>query len=141
VPHATSLLADVVTRDPGEAVLAGLEQHTLEEEAVGGLLLAALRDRDPGASHAVGEVVTDALELLEVDQARLGRGVGRKPETAHGKGGDEGVGELSLKLGDLTAQRPARVALADLDARCGRFVKRFHPGYGDALSQLHCGLL
>ena len=67
--------------------------------------------RHAGRAEAFGELVAHALELAEIEQPRLaarGDGLG---EAAHRKGGDEGVGQLTLEPRDLAAERAPRGAL------------------------------
>ncbi|MGO9905775.1 MAG: hypothetical protein ACLP4R_31090 [Solirubrobacteraceae bacterium] len=90
-----------------------IEQHALERHAVGRLKIGPLGDGGAGGSHARRQVVSHPLQLAQVEQPGRGaaaRGLGI--ETAEWIGGDEGRGELALKLGDLHAQRSACRPLA-----------------------------
>ena len=75
--------------------------------ALGGGLRAHLGD-------AVGEVVADALELLEAEQARAGVRDARGPGGQARIGGDDGGAEVALEVRDLRAQRAPRGALVDV---------------------------
>jgi len=103
-----------VAGDAGEAVGARVQQHELEHQALALLQIGPLGDRLPGSAHALGELVTHTLELAEIEQAWLaGRAVWLL-ESTHRIGGDERVGELALKPGDLRAQRAPGCALNPL---------------------------
>ena len=67
---------------------------------------AARSPRDPATR--LGEVVAHTLELAEREQARAAAAAHRPVDAGARVGGDEGLGELALELGDLVAQRAAR---------------------------------
>src|SRR6185312_7230255 len=91
-PGAATRLAQVSARHPLETVLAGLEQHLLECEAAGCLLVRALGDPCACCAEALDEVIADVLELSEIQQARLAAGPANiLIEAAHGEGGHERV--------------------------------------------------
>jgi hypothetical protein len=96
-------------------VAAGVEPHALEQHAVALLEVRPLGDRGAGAVQALGEVVAQALQLAEAEQARAAatgdRPVGVRPRV----GGEEGGGQLALELGDLVAERATGGGLVGLD--------------------------
>jgi hypothetical protein len=95
-------------------VLPGIEEHSLERHAMGGLDLRALGDRQPGGAEALDEFVANALEFAEAKHPGLtGSPVG-KVEAAHVIGGHKGVGELPLEACDLCSERAARSKLVSL---------------------------
>jgi hypothetical protein len=88
-------------------VLRGLQQHPLELDATGGLLLGSLGDRHPRSTQAFGQVVADALEFSEIEQPRRGsRHRANLGEAAHavGERRHESFRQLALELGDLSLQ-------------------------------------
>ena len=98
-----------------EAVLAGLEQHPLEAEPIGLLLLGAFGDPGPRRTEPFGQLIADPLELTESEQARLGRTGLWVREATHRPCGHERGGKLTLQPTDLLAQRPPRSSLVDLE--------------------------
>jgi hypothetical protein len=124
-----------------------VEHHQLEDQALVLLRVCPLGDRRASGVHALGEVVTDTLELAQIEHARLGGRASRLLEPAHRIGGDEGVGKLALESGDLPAQRASRCALRKpilvLDgAKYGRRVRdRDLRSVVRPPEKLHCSLL
>ena len=91
-----------------------VKEHPLELEAVGCLDVGALGDRHPRPAQPVGQLVTNLLELSEVEQPRIGAaGTGAVLETTHRVGGQEGLRELMLDPGDLISQRTPRSQLGE----------------------------
>jgi hypothetical protein len=70
VPDAAPGLAELPQRDAREAMVAGLEQHLLEQDPRGRLTLGQLLARQLGLPEPRGELVPDELELAEIEQAR-----------------------------------------------------------------------
>jgi hypothetical protein len=103
-------------------VLGRIEQDLFQIDPVGLLELSAFGDRHPSFAQALGELIADALELPEVEEPRIGGVLATGlTEAAHRVGGNEGVRQLTLELGDLTSQRaPCR----QLVGRHVRFAKR-----------------
>jgi hypothetical protein len=98
-------------------MLARLEQHPLQEHAVGGLHLSALGDGHPGRVNAISQLVTDPLELSETEDPRFAPALRRLVETAHPIRGDERLRELALEALDLGPQGAARGPLIDFGYR------------------------
>jgi hypothetical protein len=71
VPGTAAGLAEISARDAGEAVLARLEQHSLEQDSGGLLLLGAPGDRGAGGLQPLGQLIADLLELAEIEQPDL----------------------------------------------------------------------
>jgi len=113
-------LAEVGDRQAHELVARRLELHRLQQLARAALVLGPL-DRAPAQLlQAPGELVAQALELLEREQA----GALRRQAAGVGAEVREAVGDdrraLALEPCHLRAQRAARGALARLDRRRGR---------------------
>lgn len=90
----------------------GLDQHALQQRALGRLLVPDARDLHAGPVELGGEIVPEHLELAETEDA------GPAPAGGHHdvhalprERGDERVAEVGLHAGDLRAQRSARGAL------------------------------
>ena len=88
-------------------MLRRLEQHALEIQPVGLLCIRALRDRDARGAQALRELVPDALQLAEIEQAGVATAGARLVEPAHSGGGHERIGQLALEPGDLGPHRAA----------------------------------
>jgi hypothetical protein len=118
VPAAA--LSDVLAGHAHVLVALGVEHHALDQSPV--FLLACRSLGEVGADRAqpLGEVVANALELSEAEDARTGEPGDRPLESVAGVGGGEHLGQLALELGDLVAQRPARGTLVDFDDRRAR---------------------
>jgi len=56
-----------VAGDPREAVGTRIHQHELEHQALALLHIGALGDHLPSSAHALGQLVTDTLELAEIE--------------------------------------------------------------------------
>src|SRR3954468_12690868 len=69
VPALAAGLADVRVADAHPLVLARVEEHPLDQDALGGLALALLGGPLAHVGHAAGEVVGDPLELAQPEQA------------------------------------------------------------------------
>jgi hypothetical protein len=112
VPVLAAGLADVRVADAHPFVLARLEEHPLDQDALGGLALALAGGPLAHVGHAAGEVVADALELAEAEQAR--------PRDAHtGRAGRQSRGDqrgrmLTFEVCDLVAERAPGGAFVDL---------------------------
>jgi hypothetical protein len=94
-------------------MLAGLQQHALQQYAVGVLNLGAPGDRDPRRAQALGELVSHPLELIEVEQAWPPALGARELDAAEAVGGQKGIGELALEPRDLLGQRATRGSLVE----------------------------
>jgi len=118
-------------------VLARLEQHLLEREAAGRLLVGTLGDPRASATQTLDQPVTDVLELPQVQQARLATGLaGGLIQATHREGSHERVGELALETLDLRPQRSPGCPLVDVDDRGGNLSRDKRPA-GDLFKQLH----
>jgi len=112
VPALAAGLADVRVADAHPLVLARVEEHPLDQDALGGLALALLGGPLAHVRHTVGEVVTDPLQVAEPEQARA--------EDAHsGRAGRQSRGNqcggmLTLEVCDLVAERAPGGAFIDL---------------------------
>lgn len=112
MPVPAAGLADVVARDPQPLVLGGRGEHPLEQLAVARLQLVLLAQCPTRNADALGERVTDPLQLREAGDVRL-----RAPDRYAGiqleplKGLAAEVGKLAFETTDLTAQLRAREAL------------------------------
>jgi hypothetical protein len=70
VPVLAAALADVLGGDPLPLVLLGVEQHLLDLAAVALLDVGALGERQAHVAQALGEVVSERLELGQGQQPR-----------------------------------------------------------------------
>jgi hypothetical protein len=91
-------------------------QHPAQQLVIVGLHAGALSQRQARVGDPLGQVVTQLLELAEVEDPRLGRDrvnpvTDFDPPEALG----EEAGELMLEVADLTPQLDASEALVDLD--------------------------
>jgi hypothetical protein len=75
-------------------VTAGVEQHLLEQQAVGRLDLDLFRELPVGLLDAVGEVVAQALELAEREQSRAAAPGYVEVDPGPREGGYEGCRQL-----------------------------------------------
>jgi len=130
---AAAAHADLGTVQAGPLVLARLEEHALEQDAVGLLLAAARVLGGADVAQAAGERVALGLELGEPEQARPRAGaLGRRGRGDVREGGDDRVAQLALELRDLVAQRPPRGALVGdqrrehIEARPGLDASQHH---------------
>jgi hypothetical protein len=118
-------------------VLARLEQHLLEREAAGCLLVGTLGDPCTSGAHALDELIANVLELSQVQQTRLpARLAGGLIQATHREGGHEGVRELALESLDLRPEGPPGRPLAAVDDRRGNLLGDRRPA-GDLFEQLH----
>lgn len=106
----------------------GLDEHPLQQRALGRLLVPDARDLHACPVELGGEIVPEHLELAEAEDA------GPAPAGGHHdvhavpwKRGDEGVAEVGLQAGDLRAQRPARGALVRRGGRSQRCTGQGRP--------------
>ncbi len=85
---------------------ARLQQHPLQLQPVGSLLVGPLRDPDACSQQPLGEIVANLLQLADLQQSRL-RALLRvgELEPPHRVRSDERIGELTLERGDLGSQR------------------------------------
>jgi hypothetical protein len=97
-------------------VLGRLEQHPLQAEAMRGLDVCTLGDRDPGCVEALCEFVAHALQLPQVEQSGVAasRALWMR-NSAHRIRRQEGVGQLTFQPGDLVADRATGTKLLALD--------------------------
>ncbi|MBA2566209.1 MAG: hypothetical protein H0V08_00190 [Thermoleophilaceae bacterium] len=70
MPVLAAALADVLVLDAHPLVRLGVEHHRLDAGAVSLLDVSAIRQRAAVFLQALGEVVSDLLELLEGEDAR-----------------------------------------------------------------------
>jgi hypothetical protein len=119
---AATGLTDVGPRDPHPLVISGRSQHLLEKIAIAGLQFVLLDQSALRLRNAIGEGVSNALELLEPRYARLGEaGRDRGIERKAGEGLGAEPGKLVLETPDLAAQLGTREALiASSSKRCQR---------------------
>lgn len=75
---------------------AWIEQHSLEREALLGLLVGALRNVYAGGMESLGKLIADELELSQIEHPGLGGVAGRLLQSPHRKGGHEGVRQIAL---------------------------------------------
>jgi hypothetical protein len=87
-----------VAGDPREAVGAWLQQHPLEDQPVGGMLISAPGNGGLRRPQPLCQVITDPLQLADIQQAGLRAMVTfGKGDAAHRERGEERVGKLTLK--------------------------------------------
>jgi hypothetical protein len=72
VPALAPRLAEIVVGHAQPLVVAGIEQHPLDEQAGTGLVAGQAQARDAELVRAVRELVAHRLELPEREQARAG---------------------------------------------------------------------
>lgn len=117
---AAARLADVAAGDPHPLVRDRVGKHPLQELPVAGLDQRALVERDAGLADPGGEVVTDALQLTEVEHTRLRRAGGyRAIQLDPWKGLGEETGELLLEPTDLAPQLGAGEPLVSIETKRG----------------------
>jgi len=95
-------------------MLAGLEQHALELDALGGLNLGAVCDRHPRREQPLHKLVPDALELAQAEEARLAACRDRWLDASHPVCRRERFCQVALQARDLVAKRMARRQLGVL---------------------------
>jgi hypothetical protein len=87
-------LADVLVLDAHPLVLLGGEHHRLDAGAVSVLDVGAIRERAAVVREALGEVVSDLLELLQREDARAALGAHAPVKAGARVGRAEERGEL-----------------------------------------------
>jgi hypothetical protein len=92
-------------------VLRRLEQHPLQEHAVGGLDLCTAGNRHPGRTKALRQIVSDAFKLAQPEQPRLASMLWRLVEATHPVRSHKRLRQLPLEALDLNPQGATRGAL------------------------------
>jgi hypothetical protein len=91
--------AELASRHPDPLVAPGLEQHALEQLALGLLLLGALVQLTADPDQALGQVVAHPLELPEREHARAAQPArGAEVDALTRERPHEGGRELTLEL-------------------------------------------
>ena len=131
-------LAQVLTGDAHPLVLGGRGEHPLQQLAVVGLQLVALLERRARRGDALGERVTNLLELTEPGDARLPERGGHAGVQAEAREGlDAESGELPLETTDLAAQLSACEALIASHSKRSKRVSIEQIRHGTGLSVDH----
>ena len=117
MPVAAAGLPDIAVGDPDPLVGGGVRQHPLQQLAVAGLDHRSLVEGDAGSADSGREIVANALQLAEVEDAGLvGRGGHSAVELDPRKSLGEEPGQLLLEPADLAAQLDPRQPLVSTDA-------------------------
>ncbi|MFN8164309.1 MAG: hypothetical protein U0R26_10890 [Solirubrobacterales bacterium] len=114
MPGAAAGLADVVAGHLHPLEFRRRRQHAPQQLAVAGLHSGALAQGQPRLGDPVGQLVSQALQLAEVEDSGLGRD--RADPVTHLDPAErlgEEPGELTLEAPDLPPQLVAGEALVD----------------------------
>jgi hypothetical protein len=119
VPVAAAGLAEVGTGDDRPRVALRSGDHLPQPLAVGGLEIGTGGETGARLRDPIGKLVAQALELTEVEDARLG---GAGPDAVLDFHPAEALGEeasqLMLEASDLAAQLAPSQPLVDADVQC-----------------------
>jgi hypothetical protein len=67
LPHTAAGLSKLAASDADKPVGARIEQHPLEHQPAALLLIGTLADRHACLAETVGQLVTDVLQLTQVE--------------------------------------------------------------------------
>ena len=140
VVDAAAALAEVGVADAHEAVLAGRDEHALQQAA--GLLLAlgALVQLRAGPGELVRQAVAQDLELAEIEHPRRRGAAAREGDidARAREGRDERLLQCPLEVRDLGTQRPPSGGLVGGDEQTGRGCQLLleHRDHADRLARL-----
>lgn len=116
MPDAAPRLAELPQRDARETMVAGLDQHLGQQGAGGRLARGKVPSRDLRLAQPRGKLVSDPLELAEIEQPRAVDAAARPRVSflrcpAHLERADHGPRQLGVEMRDLPAQRDPRGVL------------------------------
>jgi hypothetical protein len=134
VPVLAARLADVLVADPEPAVLAGRQQHLLDQAAVLFLGVGAVAERPPRLGDPLGELVAELLELAQGQHPGSAARAHAPVEALPRPGRAEQLRQLLLEPRQLVEQGPSRRTLVRPGAGSDGLAHRRHGGRGSRLN-------